>query len=172
MSQQPCRPSPTLTFVNETPEHAADIEALLTGAFGPGRFAKVSERVREFAEFAPELSFCAFEAGLMVGVVRMWRVAVGDQPIVFLGPLAVKADARKHGLGALLVERACEAAEALGEAAVVLVGDLPFFQRVGFEVASGVVMPGPVDPRRVLVRRYRDVVLMGPVQPSGNNGAS
>ena len=165
MFPQPCRPESALIFVNEIPEHATDIEALLTRAFGPGRFAKVSERVREFAEFAPELSFCAFEAGRMVGVVRMWRVAVGDQPIVFLGPLAVEADARKHGLGALLVERTCEASEALGEAAVVLVGDLPFFQRVGFEVASGVVMPGPVDPKRVLARVFVDSALSGPMRP-------
>jgi len=165
MSPQPCRPAPALIFLNEIPEHATDIEALLTRAFGPGRFAKVSERVREFAAFAPELSFCAFEGERLVGVVRMWRVAVGGQPTIFLGPLAVEADARKHGLGALLVERACAAAEALGEAAVVLVGDLPFFQRVGFEVASGVVMPGPVDPTRVLARALVNSTLRGLVRP-------
>lgn len=164
MSLQPCRPPPALTFINEAPEHAAGIEALLTRAFGPGRFAKVSERVREFADFAPELSFCAFEAGRLLGTVRMWRARVGDQPIVFLGPLAVDEDERKHGLGAQLVERACEAAVAAGDAAVVLVGDMPFFSRVGFQVAADVVMPGPVDPRRVLARTFGDVALTGPVR--------
>lgn len=154
MSPQPSRPPPALSFANETPAHGAAIEGLLTRAFGPGRFAKVSERVREFADFAPELSFCAFEGERLVGSVRMWRVAAGGQPIVFLGPLAVEADARKHGLGALLVDRACEAAEAADEAAVLLVGDLPFFQRVGFVVATDVRMPGPVDPQRVLVRTF------------------
>ena len=88
MSLQPSQPPLALTFVNETPAHGPAIEALLTRAFGPGRFAKVSERVREFAVFAPELSFCAFEGERMLGVVRMWRAAVGDQPITFLGPLA------------------------------------------------------------------------------------
>lgn len=164
MSLQPCRPPPALTFVNETPAHAEGVEALLNAAFGPGRFAKVSERVREFAEFAPELSFCAFEDGRLLGVVRMWRVNVGDQPIVFLGPLAVDADERKHGLGALLVDRACEAAKAAGEAAVLLVGDLPFFRRVGFSVAKDVQMPGPVDPNRVLARTFKDVALSGMVR--------
>ncbi len=158
MSPQPCRPTPALIFVHETPAHAPGIEALLTRAFGPGRFTKVSERVREFAAFAPELSFCAFEGERLVGTVRMWRVAVGGQSIVFLGPLAVEADARKHGLGALLVERACEAARATGETAVVLVGDLLFFQRMGFAVATGVVMPGPVDPQRVLARVFEPSV--------------
>lgn len=163
MSLQSCRPEPALGFVHEVPEHGPVIEALLNRAFGPGRFAKVSERVREIADFAPELSFCAFDGPRLVGVVRMWRVAAGDQPIVFLGPLAVDEDARKHGLGALLVEHACEASRAAGEAAVVLVGDLPFFQRVGFEVATGVVMPGPVDPRRVLARRFDGAALAGKV---------
>lgn len=153
-----------MTFVNETADHAPAIEALLDRAFGPGRFVKVSERVREFAAFAPELSFCALEAGEVIGVARMWRAAVAGQPIIFLGPLAVDADARKQGLGAELTARACAAAEAAGEAAVVLVGDLPFFRKVGFEVAEGVIMPGPTDPGRVLKRVFRPVSLAGPVE--------
>jgi predicted N-acetyltransferase YhbS len=165
MSLEPCRSSPALVLVNEASEHSAAIEALLNRAFGPGRFAKVSERVREFADFAPELSFCAFEGGKLIGTVRMWRVSAGGQPIVFLGPLAVDETERKAGLGALLVERACEAAEAAGEAAVLLVGDLPYFHRVGFEAAPDVTLPGPVDPKRVLARRFQDVALAGRVGP-------
>ena len=164
MSLQPCRPPPELVLVNETPAHGPAIEGLLDRAFGPGRFAKVSERVREFADFAQELSFCALEGDKVVGVVRMWRVACGDQPIVFLGPLAVEASERRHGLGAMLVERACEATRDAGEAAVVLVGDLPYFQRVGFSVASEVRLPGPVDARRVLARTFKDVALAGMVR--------
>jgi predicted N-acetyltransferase YhbS len=163
MSLQPCRPAPALAFVHEAPDHAEAVEALLNRAFGPGRFAKTSERVREFAAFAPELSFCAFEGDRLLGSVRMWRVAVGGEPIVFLGPLAVEEADRKLGLGALLVERACAAAEAAGETAVLLVGDLPFFSRVGFEVAAEAQLPGPVDPRRLLVRRFADVAVKGMV---------
>jgi predicted N-acetyltransferase YhbS len=163
MSLQSSRPAPALEFVTEAPEHAQAIEALLTRAFGPGRFAKVSERVREQADFAPELSVVATEAGKVLGSVRMWRVNVGDQPIVFLGPLAVEEGERKHGLGAMLVERACAATEAAGEAAVVLVGDLPFFSRVGFSVAPDVALPGPVDPKRVLARTFADAPLSGMV---------
>lgn len=164
MSLQPNRPPPELTLVNEAPAHVGEIEALLNRAFGPGRFAKVSERVREFADFAPELSFCAIEAGRVVGVVRMWRVNAGDQPVVFLGPLAVEESERRHGLGAQLVERACDAAKAAGEPAVLLVGDLPYFQRVGFAIAPDVTLPGPVDARRILSRSFADVALSGPVK--------
>lgn len=168
MSASPVRPPEAPALVLEQPQHADAIEALLDRAFGPGRFAKVSERVREFAAFAPELSFCAVEASGVVGVVRMWRVAAGELPIVFLGPLAVEASARRHGLGHQLVARACEAAEAAGEAAVVLVGDEPFFGLVGFSVAREVVLPGPVDPRRVLARAFRPVALAGRVRALGS----
>ncbi|TAJ69166.1 MAG: N-acetyltransferase [Phenylobacterium sp.] len=164
MSLQPNRPPPELILVNEAPAHAAEIEALLNRAFGPGRFAKVSERVREFADFATELSFCAIEAGKVVGVVRMWRVNVGDRPVVFLGPLAVEESERRHGLGAQLVERACLAAKAAGEAAVLLVGDLPYFRRVGFAIAADVTLPGPVDAKRVLARTFGEVALAGAVK--------
>jgi predicted N-acetyltransferase YhbS len=161
MSVQTCAPAPALTLVNEAPGHGAAVEALLDRAFGPGRFVKVSERVRELADFAPELSFVALEDGRLLGSVRLWRVAVGGAPAAFLGPLAVDAEARKAGMGGLLVERACEAARAAGEPAVLLVGDLPYFSRFGFEVVEGVEMPGPVDPKRVLVRRFDEA------RPSG-----
>ncbi len=168
MSVSPARPPEAPVLALEQPEHAAAIEALLDRAFGPGRFTKVSERVREFADFAPDLSFCAHLDGELVGSVRLWRVKTGAQPIVFLGPLAVEASARHHGLGAQLVERACKAADTAGEAAVVLVGDLLFFGRIGFEVAPGVILPGPVDPRRVLVRYFHQIELSGLVRARGS----
>jgi predicted N-acetyltransferase YhbS len=163
----PSRPPP-LSFTHETPQDQDAIEALLDRAFGPGRFVKSSERVREFAEFAPELSFLAWSEGRLCGVVRLWRVRVGGTSLAFLGPLAVDVDERSAGVGGLLVEQACAAAEAAGEAAILLVGDEPYFARFKFsaEAARRVRMPGPVDQRRVLARAFRDLEegLEGPVQ--------
>jgi predicted N-acetyltransferase YhbS len=159
MSVQPLPSEPALTFAHERAQDQALIEGLLDRAFGPGRFVKVSERVREFADFAPELSFCAWSEGQLLGVVRQWRVRVGETPLVFLGPLAVDEAQRSAGVGRLLVRRACEAARAAGEAGVLLVGDAAYFQRLGFrvEAARGVRMPGPVDPRRVQLCAFRDL---------------
>jgi predicted N-acetyltransferase YhbS len=157
MSVQPLPPPPATALAPEQPQDSIRIEALLDRAFGPGRFAKSSERVREFADFAPELSVCAWEGKRLLGVVRLWRVRVGDTPVMFLGPLAVDQDQRRAGLGGMLVERACEAAAAAGETCVLLVGDAPYFQRFGFAMAPGDVhMPAPVDARRVLVRSLSD----------------
>ena len=145
---------PVLQLQPERPEDDPLIEALHDRAFGPGRFTKVSERVREFAAFRPDLSFCAFEDGRLVGTVRQWLVHVGGRPVIFLGPLAVEAEARKAGAGGALVERACQAATEAGFGAVLLVGDEPYFARFGFSAAPArqIALPGPVDQRRVLVR--------------------
>lgn len=137
-------------FAVERPQDAPLGDALIERAFGPGRLVKVSERVREFADYAPELSFCAWRGDRFVGVVRQWRVRCGETPVVFLGPIAVEADERSSGVGGLLVAAAVQAAKAAGESAIVLVGDVPFFGRHGFSVAKEVQLPGPVDPKRVL----------------------
>jgi predicted N-acetyltransferase YhbS len=160
---------PAPSVVTEQPADAAAAEALIDRAFGPGRLTKVSERVREFADFAPELSFCAWRGERLVGVVRQWRVRAGTTPVVFLGPIAVEADERSGGLGGLLVEQACAAAKAAGETAIVLVGDAPYFGRWGFSAgpAKDVRLPGPVDQNRVLATAFtaEGETLSGMVQP-------
>jgi predicted N-acetyltransferase YhbS len=144
----PAPAAPSLAV--ERPQDAPLGDALIERAFGPGRLVKVSERVREFAAYAPELSFCAWRGERLVGVVRQWRVRCGETPVVFLGPIAVDAEERSSGVGGLLVAAAVDAAKAVGEHAIVLVGDVPFFGRHGFAVAKAVQLPGPVDPNRVL----------------------
>jgi predicted N-acetyltransferase YhbS len=137
----------------ETPFDRSAIEALVDAAFGPGRFAKTAERLREGSKPLADCSFVAREAGHVVGTVRLWPAAIGDTPVAFLGPIAVDSVRRRGGLGAQLIEHACAAAEAAGWPAVLLVGDTPYFGRFGFERAD-VRLPGPVDPRRVLLRMF------------------
>lgn len=157
------------SIILERPQDGAAADALIDRAFGPGRFTKSSERVREFADFAPDLSFCAWRDDQIAGVLRQWRVRVGDTPAVFLGPIAVEADVRSGGVGALLIEQACAAAKAAGETAIVLVGDAPYFSRFGFAAALGkaVRLPGPVDQRRVLAIAFapEGEALSGPIRP-------
>lgn len=152
MSLQPSPATDAPSVSLQRPQDVAPADALIERAFGPGRLVKVSERVREFADFAPDLSFVAWREGRLMGVVRLWRVRVGETPAVFLGPIAVESEERSGGVGALLVEAACAAAKAAGESAVVLVGDAPYFQRFGFSaaLAKDVRLPGPVDQNRVL----------------------
>lgn len=161
----PLKTAPGFGLDHETPFDARPVEALVAAAFGPGRFAKAAERVRERARLLPECSFVARAEGRVVGTVRLWAVRVGEARLAFLGPIAVDHAWRSEGVGAALVERACEAAQAAGLDGVLLVGDPPYFARFGFEPAPGVVLPAPVDPRRLLVRRFSGLTTapVGPV---------
>ena len=152
-----------LDIAPESPGDAAEALALVDRVFGPGRFAKAAERLREGNHAAPGLSFVAREGGILVGSVRLWPVRIGDRTALLLGPIAVDPAARNRGLGAELVARACDAAAAAGHDRLVLVGDPPYFQRLGFEVIppGKVQLPGPADAGRILVRGLRPGALEG-----------
>jgi len=70
-----------------------------------------------------------------------------------LGPLTVEPPFRSRGVGRALMERALNDARAKGHRLVLLVGDEPYYSRVGFQkVPKGrATMPGPVDYNRLLV---------------------
>ena len=59
---------------------------------------------------------------------------------------------QSEGWGALLMRHGLAEAERLGHAAVVLVGDAPYYRRFGFQQAltEGLVLPGPVERERFL----------------------
>lgn len=156
-------PPAAVRVVAERPADAAAVEALIDRAFGPGRYAKAAERLREGNRCLPSMSFCAFGAGVVVGAVRQWPIQVGEGPGVFLGPIAVEAAWRKHGVGGQLIERCCTAAADAGERFILLVGDMPLFGPHGFEPvpAGRLFMPGPVNPGRVLWRALAEGGLDG-----------
>ena len=141
------------TIVAEKPEHAAAIERVLDRAFGPGRFAKTSERVRERgARPEPTLSRVALDdTGELIGVCRIWRVRAGVE-LFFLGPLAVDPAAQASGLGLTLTREAVTACRVSGGAGVVLIGAERFFRPLGFAIVpkDRLALPGPVDSQRFL----------------------
>lgn len=143
--------APDWRIERETPADREAVETLVLAAFGPGRFAKTAERLRERAGVAA--GFVIRSRGVVIGSVRLWNIRLGDRAAVFLGPIAVEASLRSGGMGAALVGACLEQA---GEAGVLLVGDPPYFSRFGFEPAPLARLPGPVDQRRVLWRGAGD----------------
>jgi len=127
---------------------AGTIDRIVLEAFGPGRFAKTAERLREGAGI--EVGYVACLDGRVVGSVRLWRIRVGETPCLFLGPIAVQRSERSEGLGAALVQACIDHARASGSTGILLVGDAPYFGRFGFARVEGVSLPGPVDPARLL----------------------
>jgi predicted N-acetyltransferase YhbS len=135
-------------------EIAADVsarEALLDRCFGPSRFAKTCERLREGR--LPAEAFVVTRAGTLVGTLRLWRVAAGPgRPALLLGPVAVDPALQGVGVGSKLIRHALEAAAEAGHRAVLLVGDAPYYERFGFsrEVTAGLWLPGPYERERFL----------------------
>ncbi len=136
----------------ETAADAPAVEALVAESFGPGRFAKTAYRLREGVHPERGLSFVAIENGALRGSVRFWPVFVGLARALLLGPLAVQSDQRGRGIGIALMQRGIAEAKALGHRAIILVGDEPYYSRVGFRpIPTGKVkFPGPVNPARIL----------------------
>jgi predicted N-acetyltransferase YhbS len=89
----------------------------------------------------------------MVGSVRQLPILIGDSKALLLGPLTVEPPFRGRGVGHALLDRALAEAKAKGHRLVLLVGDEPYYGRVGFRrVPKGrAIMPGPVDYDRLLV---------------------
>ncbi|WP_099864481.1 GNAT family N-acetyltransferase [Pararhizobium haloflavum] len=146
-------PQSHTVYLNEDAAHDAAIRLINEEAFGPGRFVRAAERLREQGPHCRELSFVAMAERKVVGSVRLTPVWIGAIAGHLLGPLAVRPDYKNLGIGRELVRISLEAACRNGSGGVLLVGDPPYYQPLGFKpVPAGVIaFPGPVDLRRVLV---------------------
>jgi predicted N-acetyltransferase YhbS len=160
----------SLTILPETPNDAQAIERLHERTFGPGRFVLSAYRLREHVDHLLDLSFTARIGTLLVGSVRQLPIMIGDTSALMLGPLTVEPPFRGRGVGRALLDRALADARAKGHRLVILVGDEPYYSRVGFKLIpkGRATMPGPVDHNRLLVAElvegaFTDV--SGPIGP-------
>jgi predicted N-acetyltransferase YhbS len=137
----------------ERPTDISARETLLDSCFGPERFRKTCQRLRENRRPADGLALVAEMNGRFVGTVRLWNVAAGPgRPALMLGPLAVDPALQGLGVGSKLMREALARAAALGHRAVLLVGDAPYYARFGFSAEStdALWLPGPYERERFL----------------------
>jgi putative acetyltransferase len=137
----------------ETAPDAEAIRAVIGAAFAraetpdttPAEVALVDE-LRDSDAWLPPLSLVAIGPdGEVVGHVLCTRGWVGSAAVLALGPLAVRPDRQRRGVGLALVHTALGAADALGEPLVALLGDPGYYARFGFRPAEdhGVAPPRP-----------------------------
>jgi predicted N-acetyltransferase YhbS len=157
-------------------ERVSDIdarEAILDQAFGEERYRKSSERLREERLPAEGLSFVATEDRRVIGTARLWNVAIGNgSAALLLGPVAVACEHQGRGIGAALVKRAIRDARKAGYAAILLVGDAPYYGRFGFSAGKtgALAMPGPFERDRLLALELHSGALdaaCGMIVPTG-----
>lgn len=153
------------------------VERLHERTFGPGRFARTAQRVRERCSHVLELSFTARIGTLLVGSARVTAVRISQTPALLLGPLTVEPPFRGRGIARALLERTLNEARARGHRLVVLVGDEPYYAPSGFVgIPKGhVTLPGPVDPARLLVAELVAGAfegVKGPLRPAWDAGSA
>ncbi|WP_417317393.1 GNAT family N-acetyltransferase [Emcibacter sp.] len=136
-----------------------DIETLLDECFGNDRQVKTVYKLRQDVASIRELGFVIREEGQLKASLQFWPVMIRSHngrkwPALLLGPIAVKASKQGQGYGIALMEYALERAHELGHERVILVGDEPYYRRVGFsrDLAVDLLLPGPVNYKRVLAR--------------------
>ncbi|MCF1502490.1 N-acetyltransferase [Afifella sp. H1R] len=142
----------------EAPDDDPAISTLVANAFGPGAYARAAFRVREQAPHDPALSFVVDLDGELAASVRLTPIVIGLCEGRLLGPLVVDPPLKSRGYGKALVRHALAEARTLGIRYVLLVGDPPYYGTLGFApLPQGrVKMPGPCDPRRLLVAELEE----------------
>jgi predicted N-acetyltransferase YhbS len=144
-----------LSPVAQTPADSVAIEHLLDLTFGLARRTKTTYRLREGSTAIDGLSMVVrdSEAGL-AGSLSYWPLVVGKTfaPAILLGPLAVHPSRQNLGVGRALMNESLLKAKEVGHRLVLLVGDAPYYARVGFQKLPNdlLQLPGPFDPVRFL----------------------
>ena len=155
----------------ETVHDAGVIRAVTAAAFArPGQppgedppEATLVGELRAGPAWLPALSLVAVtSANEVTGHVLCTRGHVGRDPALALGPLAVRPDSQRQGVGSALMHAILGAADALGEPLVALLGDPAFYHRFGFRPSAEY----QITPPRPEWRAHFQVRVLAAYQPS------
>lgn len=137
----------SVTIRPERPEEAEAIGRLITEAFltakrADGTEAAIVDRLRTAG--ALTVSLVAEEGGEIAGHVALSPVTLDGRVGGWygLGPLAVRLESRRRGIGAALVRAGLERLREAGAAGCLLVGDPAYYTRFGFASRAGLILPG------------------------------
>ncbi|MCB2013973.1 MAG: GNAT family N-acetyltransferase [Sphingobium sp.] len=139
-----------------------EIEAVLDAAFGPDRHRRTAYAIRKGMLWLPEYSYAARDdAGNVLGVLQSWPVELRSDdgtatPLIMVGPVAVVPSDQKNGIGKAMMDRLVADTDLSAKAHLMMIGDPEYYGRFWRFLAddtSGWRAPGPVDPRRLLMRQ-------------------
>jgi len=140
----------------ERPGDEAEIGATTGAAFAGKTYSdqtepQMIERLRRAG--ALTISLVAEEDGRVVGHVAFSPVTLsgGEAGWYGLGPISVRPDRQKQGIGSALIHEGMERLRALGAQGCVLVGDPGYYNRFGFAAADPALKVADVPPEYFLV---------------------
>ncbi len=154
---------PDLVIRPERPTDDDGVRALLDAAFehaeGADRASesRLVEDLRADGDLLPSLTLVAELDGEVAGYVACSRATMGEGSSVGLGPIAVRPDLQRQGIGSALMAAVIATADQQGEPALVLLGDPAYYGAFGFETAAAhaIGSPGPWGERFFQVKRLR-----------------
>ena len=136
------------------------LNALLDDAFGTDRHLRTAYLLRKGMTAIDHLSFGILDDNALLASIQCWPVRVGIADLILVGPVAVATHCQNKGLGTELMQLMLNAATPQ-DAPMVMIGDPEYYGRFGFEAkdTSGWTLPGPWEPRRLLLRNVGKVAL-------------
>jgi predicted N-acetyltransferase YhbS len=137
----------------------AAIEDLLDDVFGMDRKARTAYLLRQDTDWIDLLSFGVVADEMLLGSIQCWPVTLsGSQAsVVLVGPVAVSPAHQNIGIGRALMKATLDAAALHGDPVMVMIGDPEYYGQFGFVAGAGDgwTLPGPWEPRRLLVRNIK-----------------
>ena len=101
----------------------------------------VLHHLRHCPEFVPELAFVMEADGKIIGQNVFVKAQITKSngtafPILTMGPICIANEYKRKGYGKILLDYSLEKAKALGYGAVCFEGNIDFYGKSGFDVAS------------------------------------
>ena len=149
------------TIRRETPADYRTVENLTREAFWnvyrPGGTEHyVLHQFRDRPEFVKELDLCLEVGGQIIGHVMFVRAEIRADdgrilPIMTFGPISIHPDFQRRGYGKILLDFALARAAEMGAGAVCMEGNIDFYGKCGFGVASQSGIHYYAEPREEVV---------------------
>ncbi len=149
------------TIRPETPADYKTVENLTREAFWnvyrPGCLEHyVLHMFRNRPEFVKELDLVLEVGGQIIGHVMFVRAEITTDdgrslPIMTFGPISIHPDYQRKGYGKILLDYALDKAAEMGVGAVCMEGNIDFYGKCGFDVASKSGIHYYAEPREEVV---------------------
>jgi len=103
-------------------------------------------------DFIPELDFVMEVEGEIIGHVMFSKAEIicdsgASLPIVTFGPISIAPDFKRKGYGLALLRHALSKAKEMGFGAVFMEGNIDFYGKAGFVLASSMKVHYHAEPR-------------------------
>lgn len=131
----------------------------------------VLHQFRDREDFVPELDLVMEKDGKIIGHVMYVRSAIKADdgrtiPIMTFGPISIAPEYKRQGYGMILLQCSMDKARELGAGALAITGNIDFYGKSGFVVASTKGVHYFAEPRSAEVPYF----LIKELEPGFLNG--